>query len=128
MGIEEGDVMSKEKHSFWYRPFFDGPYPDERKQIILGYVVCRTGEGAHLAEAIYEECVQRNASPDETAGTFWRRACSRRGGKGLFVWDACSNTILKRCLVDESGYETFKTSTCGELHSPGPCHNPSANA
>jgi hypothetical protein len=55
--MEEGDVMSKEKHSFWYSPFLDGPYPGEWKPMILRYIVCRTGEGTHLAEVIYEKCV-----------------------------------------------------------------------
>jgi nucleotide-binding universal stress UspA family protein len=53
----------KEKRSFWDTLF--GPYPSDREELILEYVIHRLGDGAQLEDIVHEQYVRRHASPEE---------------------------------------------------------------
>jgi hypothetical protein len=52
------------EHSFWDR-LFSTNIPTYREDRVVGYILNRIGEGAHLHDVIQEEYVRRNASPAE---------------------------------------------------------------
>ena len=52
------------EHSFWDR-LFSTNIPTHREDRVVGYILNRIGEGAHLHDVIQEEYVRRNASPGE---------------------------------------------------------------
>lgn len=56
--------MSEKKMSFWDR-LFSSYHDSEREEKVVGYIVHRIGDGAHLRYVLDEEYVRRNASPDE---------------------------------------------------------------
>lgn len=56
--------MGQEQQSFWERLFF-GRTSSERERKVLEYICHRVGDGAHLRDAMQEEYVRRNVSPDE---------------------------------------------------------------
>jgi hypothetical protein len=41
-----------------------GPYPSEREEKVLEYVIHRLGDGAQLEDIVWEQYVRRHASPD----------------------------------------------------------------
>jgi hypothetical protein len=55
--------MAKEKQSFWDTLF--SPYPSDREEKVLEYVIHRLGDGAQLKDIVQEQYVRRHASPDE---------------------------------------------------------------
>ena len=52
------------RRSFWDRLFSTKTHT-AREDRVVGYILSRIGEGAHLQDVIQEEYVRRNASPDE---------------------------------------------------------------
>ncbi len=58
MGEEQG------KRSFWDR-LFSTKTRTAREDRVVGYILSRIGEGAHLQDVIQEEYVRRNASASE---------------------------------------------------------------
>ena len=54
----------QERQSFWDR-LFSTNIPSHREERVVGYIVNRIGEGAHLRDVTQEEYVRRNASPSE---------------------------------------------------------------
>jgi hypothetical protein len=54
---------AKEKRSFWDTLF--GPYPSEREELILEYVIHRLGDGVQLEDIVHEQYLRRHASPEE---------------------------------------------------------------
>jgi len=55
--------MGEEKRSFWDMVL--GPYPSEREDLVLEYVIHRLGDGARLKDIVREQYVRRYASPEE---------------------------------------------------------------
>ena len=55
--------MGKKKPSFWDMVL--GPYPSNREDLVLEYVIHRLGDGAHLEDIAREQYVRRHASSDE---------------------------------------------------------------
>lgn len=53
-----------EEISFWDR-LFSRHYDSEREKRVVGYVVHRLRDRAHLRDVLGEEYVRRNASPNE---------------------------------------------------------------
>lgn len=56
--------MAKKKRSFWDR-IFRTSYRSKREEKVLEYIIHRIGDGVPLADAIEEEYVRRNATPQE---------------------------------------------------------------
>jgi nucleotide-binding universal stress UspA family protein len=56
---------AEDKRSFWDMLF--GPYPSEREEKVLEYIVHRLGDGARLEEIVQEQYVRRYASPEEVS-------------------------------------------------------------
>lgn len=56
--------MGEQKRNFWER-LFSSPHESEREKKVLGYIIHRIGDGAHLRDVMGEEYVRRNASPSE---------------------------------------------------------------
>jgi nucleotide-binding universal stress UspA family protein len=54
---------AEDKRSFWDMLF--GPYPSEREEKVLEYIIHRLGDGADLEDIVQEQYVRRHASPDE---------------------------------------------------------------
>lgn len=54
----------QERQSFWDR-LFNTSIPTHREDRVVGYIINRIGEGAHLRDVTQEEYVRRNASPSE---------------------------------------------------------------
>jgi hypothetical protein len=59
-----GMTEKHEKRSFWSR-LFSTNTGSAREDRVVGYILNRIGEGAHLRDVIQEEYVRRNASPSE---------------------------------------------------------------
>ena len=55
--------MGKKKPSFWDMVL--GPYPSNREDLVLEYVIHRLGDGANLEGIVREQYVRRHASSDE---------------------------------------------------------------
>jgi hypothetical protein len=55
--------VGEEKRSFWDMVL--GPYPSEREDLVLEYVIHRLGDGVRLEDIVREQYVRRHASPDE---------------------------------------------------------------
>ena len=56
--------MSREKQGFWEYLLVGSSY-DERKEMVLEYVIHRLKAGARLGEVLEEEYVRRHASKEE---------------------------------------------------------------
>lgn len=56
--------MSREKRGFWEYLLVGSPH-DERKELVLEYVIHRVKAGAHLGEVLEEQYVRRHASKEE---------------------------------------------------------------
>jgi nucleotide-binding universal stress UspA family protein len=54
---------AEEKRSFWDTLF--GPYPSEREEKVLEYIIYRLGDGADLEEIVQEQYVRCHTSPAE---------------------------------------------------------------
>ena len=54
----------QERQSFWRR-IFSSNTRSPREEKVVGYILHRIGEGAHLRDVIEEEYVKRNASSSE---------------------------------------------------------------
>ena len=56
--------MSREKQGFWEYLLVGAPH-DERKEVVLEYLIHRVKAGARLSEVLEEEYVRRHASKEE---------------------------------------------------------------
>ena len=56
--------MSREKQGFWEYLLVGSPH-DERREVLLEYVIHRVEAGAHLGDVLEEKYVHRHASKEE---------------------------------------------------------------